>query len=319
MLLVVEVKILTENKIPTHWYLRREAQVDYVKNKGNNPDYLSQAQLDKKFVHPSCDLIEVISRSQIIIFAVPSLALVEISKEIAEPLLKDKIIISALKGTVGPQNDIASTFLSKTFHIRSSQIVCIGGPCHAEEIAQNKQTYMTLSSQSSHVLEKLSPLFTRPYLRIRKNDDPIGVAYASIYKNVLGIASGMAAGLDYGDNFMAVLTSNAISEMHNILQCLPGEKRGILNSSYVGDLLVTGYSDNSRNRRFGGYIGRGSSPKEALNQIGMVAEGYQATESLFLHFQKKNLKLPILSTVYQILYKNHSVKTEFKLLEEKLI
>lgn len=313
------VKILTENKIPTYWYLRRKEQVKHVMEHGSNPSYLQQVKLDLLFTFPSDNLQQVVSRARIIIFAVPSDALQQVCNGIDLSLFKNKIVLSAMKGTVGKSNEIPSSFLSRTLKIPMDEIVSIAGPSHSEEIAESKPTYLSLSCVNQETVDKLSMLFRRPYIQVRSNNDPIGVCYASIYKNVLGIASGMAKGLGYGDNFMAVLVSNALLEMQNILESTPGKQREILNSTYTGDLLVTGYSNNSRNRRFGELIAQGHSAEAAVNKLGMVAEGSRAAQGLFGYANEQGLNLPILKSIYEILYRNQSVESKFKELEETLI
>ncbi|MVZ63619.1 NAD(P)H-dependent glycerol-3-phosphate dehydrogenase [Sphingobacterium humi] len=313
------VKILTENKIPTNWYLRRNEQVKHIKEKGSNPSYLPQVRLNPLFIFPSDNLLEVIERGQIVIFAVPSAAIQAVCNELDSSLFTNKMVLSAMKGTVGANNEVPSSFISRILNIPATQIATIAGPCHSEEIAASKLTYLSLSCTNQDTVDRLSVLFRRPYIKVCGNDDPMGVGYASIYKNVLGIASGMATGLGYGDNFMAVLVSNALFEMQNILASTPAEQREMLNSTYAGDLLVTGYSNNSRNRRFGELIAQGHSAEIAVNKLGMVAEGYHATQGLFGYANEKELNLPILTTVYRILFGKESIETGFKKLEEKLI
>src|SRR5690606_6273093 len=280
---------------------------------------LPQVKLDLLFTFPSDNLQQVVSRARIIIFAVPSDALQQVCNGIDPSLFKNKIVLSAMKGTVGKSNEIPSSFLSRTLKIPMDEIVSIAGPCHSEEIAESKPTYLSLSCVNQDTVDKLSMLFRRPYIQVRSNSDPIGLGYASIYKNVLGIASGMAKGLGYGDNFMAVLVSNALLEMQNILDSTLGKQREILNSTYTGDLLVTGYSNNSRNRRFGELIAQGHSAEAAVNKLGMVAEGYRAAQGLFGYANEQGLNLPILESIYEILYRNQSVESKFKELEETLI
>lgn len=312
------VKILTENKIPTYWYLRRKEQVNHIKEKGNNPSYLQQIQLNPLFVFPSSNLQDVVAQSRIIIFAVPSASLEQICYSFDCSLFDKKIVLTAMKGTVGDNNEAPSSFLCEKLKIPESQIVTIAGPCHSEEIAESKPTYLTLSCSNQDTIDKIDVLFRRPYVKVRSNNDPMGVGYASIYKNVLGIACGMAKGLGYGDNFLAVLVSNALFEMQNIIRLKTNVQREIFNSSYAGDLLVTGYSHKSRNRRFGEFIAQRHSAEGALNELGMIAEGYWAAKGLFCYAKKHGLGLPILECIYEILYRNHSVRSKFAELEGKL-
>jgi len=286
---------------------------------GSNPRYLPEVKLDPMFIFPSDNLKQVLSRAKNIIFAVPSEALQLVCNGLDPSFFKGKIVLSTMKGTVGKNNEVPSSYLSRTLKITMDSIVSIAGPCYSEEIAESKPTYLSLSCVNQDTVDKLSILFRRPYIQVRSNSDPIGVGYASIYKNVVGIASGMAKSLGYGDNFMAVLISNALFEMQNILESTPGNQREILNSTYAGDLLVTGYSNNSRNRRFGELIPQGHSAEAAVNKLGMVAEGYRAAQGLFGYANEQGLNLPILESIYEILYRNQSVESKFKELEETLI
>ncbi len=312
------VKILTENKIPTYWYCRRRYQVEGIRRTGRNPDYLHTVKLDRDLVTPSDDLLEVIKRSRVIIFVVPSSSLSQLCEKIPRDLLQEKIIISSIKGITGNEQ-LPTAYLSRYFGISPQQMALIAGPCHAEEVVNQKQTYMTLSGDNNTLLKELSPLFTTPYISVMQNTDPTGVEYAAIYKNVLGVVSGMATGLGYGDNFLAVLISNGIEELRLIIRSLNPKQINFLNSSYVGDLLVTGFSQHSRNRLFGKYIGQGDTVSQALERMTMVAEGYLATKGLFVLADTLKVKLPILLTAHRILFENKSIEREFKLLERNLV
>lgn len=312
------VKILTENKVHVHWYIRRKSQADYINHQGQNPDYLKNTKLDKAYIKASTDLDHVIRNSSILLFLVPSSQLPAVVKNIETELLKDKFIITSIKGTVGPDNDLPSAFISQTFQVKESQQAMIGGPCHAEEIARNRKTYMTLCSTNLPFIKLISSWFSTGYIRVQVSEDMTGVEYAAIYKNVVGIVCGMAKGLNYGDNFMAVLVSNAIYELETLLRGVGANTSRMGCSEYLGDLLVTGYSSHSRNRSFGELIGQGYSVAQGQLRMSMVAEGYHATKGLFETASHLQLNLPLLNTAYRVLYKHMPVESEFKLLERNI-
>jgi len=313
------VKILTENKVKISWYLRREEQVEYIKEEGNNPDYLSFVKLDRDYLTLSNDLDFCIANSPIILFVVPSAHFENLCHGIDVQSMQDKVVVTAIKGTVGIDNMLPSAYVARNFGIQEDSQAIIAGPCHAEEIAMGRKTYMTIGSSNVEILNKLSPYFSSHYVTVNQQQDMNGAEYAAIFKNVVGLVCGMAKGLNYGDNFMAVLVSNAIYELEVLLQALYVKQKRISCSSYLGDLFVTAYSSFSRNRTFGELIGRGYSVEQTRNAMAMVAEGYTATKGLYQTAKDLNINLPIVNTAYRILYNHMAVTTEFKLLERNII
>ncbi len=313
------VKILTENKVRISWYLRREEQAEYIKEEGNNPDYLSFVKLDRTFLELSNDLDYCMKNSPIILFAVPSAHFENLCQGIDMLAIQNKVIVTAIKGTVGIDNMLPSAFVARNFGIDEESQAILAGPCHAEEIAMGKKTYMTIGSPNVEILNKLAPYFASHYVTVNTQEDMSGAEYAAIFKNVVGLVCGMAKGLNYGDNFMAVLVSNAIYELETLLQALHVKQKRISCSSYLGDLFVTAYSAHSRNRTFGELIGRGYSVGQTQNTMNMVAEGYTATKGLYQTAKDLNINLPIVNTAYRILYNHMAVTTEFKLLERNII
>lgn len=313
------VKILTENKVHVNWYLRRVNQVESIKQKGINPRYLSFVKLNKSLISPSNDLQKIIKRSSIIFILIPSAQLENFVEHIDPQWMAKKYLVTSIKGTIGPKHELPSSFLSRKLEIPESSMAILGGPCHAEEIGNNMRTYMTVCSKNPSLLSWLAPVLARPYLSVDKSSDILGIEYAAIYKNVIGIMSGIAKGLNYGDNFLAVLISNAIGELQELLQAIGVNPAHFASSKYLGDLLVTGYSNHSRNRNFGILIGNGMSIETAMEKMQMVAEGYPATKGLYELSKEFKIHTPILFTAYRILYKYMAVATEFKLLERNLI
>ncbi|GHE33627.1 NAD(P)H-dependent glycerol-3-phosphate dehydrogenase [Sphingobacterium griseoflavum] len=313
------VKILTENKVRVHWYLRRQEQVDAINEQGVNPDYLNFVKLDTHYLVASSDLNHVLQKSTILLFVVPSAHFPQLCSTIDAESLQDKKVITSIKGTVGKENVLPSAFISNYFGIPSSRQAVLAGPCHAEEIGMGKKTYMTICSPNDVFLQHLKPGFSSRYLSINLHTDIAGIEYAAIYKNVVGLVCGMAKGLQYGDNFMAVLVANAIYELQLLLEGLHVADHRIACSSYLGDLLVTAYSPHSRNRSFGELIGRGYSVEQTQNAMSMVAEGYAATQGLYETAKNLGLNMPIINTAYRVLYNHMAVTSEFKLLERNII
>lgn len=311
------VKILTDNKITVNWYLRRTTQAKAIQETGNNPDYLNFVHLDTAYVRCSTDKQAVAQTSTVILFAVPSGQLSNLLEGFDAAWTDEKIVLSSIKGTVGDQHEIPSTFISTQLGIPEKLQGILAGPCHAEEIGYRKKTYLTIATPDIEVQELLRNCFANDYIDVRLAKDIIGIEYAAIYKNVVGLVCGMAKGLHYGDNFLAVLVANALQELKEVLQQM-GSTSELLNSSYAGDLLVTAYSAHSRNRSFGELIGRGYSVDRAKGAMHMVAEGYRATRGLYQLTENLPCQLPILQTAYRVLFKYMPVLTEFKLLEQKL-
>ncbi|WDF67368.1 hypothetical protein PQ465_13740 [Sphingobacterium oryzagri] len=313
------VKILTENKVHVTWYLRRLVQVEAINDTGRNPDYLNFVKLDTHYVTASDDLPHVIQQSSTLLFVIPSAHFPTLCAGIDIDLMAGKNVLTSIKGTVGENNMLPSAYLADVFHIEERQQAILAGPCHAEEIAMDKKTYMTICSPNQDLLQKLKPCFSSRYLAINLFEDLRGVEYAAIYKNVVGLVCGMAKGQQYGDNFMAVLVSNAIYELELLLKALYVAGNRMACSSYLGDLLVTAYSAHSRNRTFGELIGRGYSVEQSQNAMSMVAEGYAATKGLYQTAKELRLNLPIINTAYRVLYNHMPVTSEFKLLERNMI
>lgn len=312
-------KIFSESGVDVCWYLRSESHARRVKEEGRNPNYLSYLQLPMRHIHPVSELEEALEFSDHVLFAIPSAYLEASLGKLEPPLLQHKKVIVSIKGVVTEANLLPSDFLSQRFGLEERQIAVIGGPCHAEEIAMERKTYVTIASRNEELAASIAGSVTSHYIRAIVNEDPLGVEYAAILKNVVGIACGIAEGLNYGDNFQAVLVSNALREIRQFLEAVDPAGRDLSQSAYFGDLLVTAYSDFSRNRTFGHMIGRGYTVQLAHMQMNMVAEGYFAVKGVYGLSRKVNLEMPVISAVYRILYNHISPYIEFKLLENKLI
>tara|TARA_Y100001958_G_scaffold158952_1_gene158520 strand:+ start:4334 stop:5338 length:1005 start_codon:yes stop_codon:yes gene_type:complete len=307
------IKILSENNNDINWYIRNTENIEFIKKNSHNPNYLSSVELNLKKLKISAEINEVVEASNVIIIAVPSEYVNDEMKKIVVDI-SNKIIICALKGLVPETNLLFGEHMQKHFDISPNKFLVIGGPCHAEEVALEKLSYLTIGSSNLELCKVISKKFSCKYIKVKASDDVIGIEYASMLKNIFALAVGISNGLGYGDNYQSVLMSNSIKEMKRFISKRHKIKRNINNSAYLGDLLVTGYSSFSRNRMFGNMIGKGYTVKAAQLEMKMVAEGYIATKKAYLLNldSKKKAKTPIIDAAYKILYEKRSAKKIFK-------
>nr|WP_315201196.1 NAD(P)H-dependent glycerol-3-phosphate dehydrogenase [uncultured Flavobacterium sp.] len=310
-------KMLCVNLPEISWYMRNDAAIEHIKNHKHNPNYLSSVEFDNQKLKLTNDINEAVAYADYIIFAIPS-AFLNAELEKLTVSLKDKIIFSAIKGIVPETSLIVGEHFHYKYDIPYYNIGVITGPCHAEEVALERLSYLTIAcgdpDKASIVAENLSG----NYIKAKISDDIIGTEYAAMLKNIYAIAAGIAHGLGYGDNFQSVIMSNAIREMKKFIKKVHKMKRNINDSAYLGDLLVTGYSVFSRNRMFGNMIGKGYTVKSAQMEMSMVAEGYYAVKSAYKLNQGYGAKTPIIDAVYAILYEGKEAKAVFKKLTEEL-
>ena len=311
--------MLTENLDEVHWYMRSAYAVEHIKRERQNPSYLSSVELNIDFLRLTTDINEAVNKAEVLLFVIPSAFLEKELENLKEPI-GDKVIFSAIKGIVPESGQIVGEHFHNKYDIPYPNIGVITGPCHAEEVAMERLSYLTIACSDQTKAGFLAKRLSCHYIRTKTSDDIIGTEYAAMLKNIYAIAAGIAHGLGYGDNFQSVLMSNAIREMKRFIDKVHKMKRNINNSAYLGDLLVTGYSTFSRNRMFGNMIGKGYTVKSAMMEMNMVAEGYYAAKSahdLMAKLDKKS-KTPIIDAVYSILYKEKNAKKVFKQLTEKL-
>ncbi len=311
------VKMLSENLENIGWYMRSVYAIEHIKRNKHNPSYLSSAELHPEQLDLSDDMNYIVDNYDVLIFAIPS-AFINTELEKLTTSLEGKIIFSAIKGIVPETGLIIGEHFHQKFNIPMENIGVLTGPCHAEEVAMERLSYLTLACQDAEKAKDLSKYFAGRYIKTKISDDIIGTEYAAMLKNIYSIAAGISHGLGYGDNFQAVLMSNGIREMKRFIKKVHKMKRNINNSAYLGDLLVTGYSVFSRNRMFGNMIGKGYTVKSAQMEMSMVAEGYYATKSAFEINKKNGAKTPIIDAVYNVLYDKKEAKDEFLKLTNRL-
>ncbi len=310
-------KMLCVNLPEIAWYMRNESAIEHLKTHKHNPNYLSSVEFDTHKLKLTSDINEAVSYADYLIFAIPS-AFLSSELEKLTVSLKDKVIFSAIKGIVPETFLIVGEHFHKQFNIPYHNIGVITGPCHAEEVALERLSYLTIACGDSEKAKTVAHVLAGNYIKTKISDDIIGTEYAAMLKNIYAIAAGIAHGLGYGDNFQSVIMSNAIREMKKFIRKVHKMKRNINNSAYLGDLLVTGYSVFSRNRMFGNMIGKGYTVQAAMMEMSMVAEGYYAVKSAYKLNQEYKAKTPIIDAVYEILYEGKEAKKVFKKLTEKL-
>ncbi|RAJ26209.1 glycerol-3-phosphate dehydrogenase (NAD(P)+) [Pedobacter cryoconitis] len=307
---------LTEKEI--YWWLRDTASIAHLKQYKHNPKYLSSVELRIPEDNISNDICHIIKQADYIILNVPAAFLKESLHGVTPEMLAGKKIISAIKGIVPDENQIIGEFMNDKFNVPLDDILVISGPCHAEEVALEKLSYLTIASINLETANSFSKLLNTRYIKTNISDDIFGTEYAAVLKNIYAVASGICHGIGYGDNFQAVLISNAIREINRFVEAVHPINRDIKESAYLGDLLVTAYSQFSRNRTFGNMIGKGYTVKSAQLEMNMIAEGYYAASCMHVINKKYKVEMPICRAVYAILYERHSPQIEMALLTEQL-
>jgi glycerol-3-phosphate dehydrogenase (NAD(P)+) len=314
------VKMLTDNTVEKEifWWMRNSEAVEGLQKFRHNPNYLSSVEIKVPAKNISTNLKELVSEANFILLNVPAAFLKSALINITPEDLAGKKIISAIKGIVPDENLIIGEFLHKYYNVAFENFLVISGPCHAEEVALEKLSYLTIASADAELAAQFAGMLSTRYIKTIVSDDIYGTEYAAVLKNIYAVASGICHGVGYGDNFQAVLISNAIREIQDFVNAVHPIDRDIKESAYLGDLLVTAYSQFSRNRTFGNMIGKGYTVTSAQLEMNMVAEGYYAVNCLHQINKQYTVSMPICEAVYRVLYKKHSPVLEMKRLAEQL-
>lgn len=319
-------KILTDNGQSLNWWVRNTATIKHLETRHHNPHYLNSAYFNTALLFLSDDISEVIYKSDVIIMAVPSAFISDALSNLDTSSLQNKKIVSAIKGILPASNQLLNEFLAEKFNVDIENYFVISGPCHAEEVAAEKLSYLTFSGIDENVTKQIAGYFNNDYLNTVTNTDVWGVQYGAVLKNIYALGAGIAHGLEYGDNFLSVYIANAANEMtiflRKVISSGVGGEGCALNykaSAYLGDLLVTCYSLHSRNRMFGNMIGKGYSVKAAQLELNMVAEGYNASKCICITNNKLHAEIPIAKAIYKILWEHLPATDGFKEIEGLLV
>lgn len=311
------VKILTDNGHTINWWMRSEKAIEKIKETGHNPHYLNIVKYKTEQLNLFNSISEAIQNGDIILLGIPSAFIVEMLDVLPTNIFEGKTILSAVKGIIPNKNQLVNEYLSDTFNVKLDDYACISGPCHAEEVAAEKLSYLTFASSNVELATEIATYFDSKKLRTIVSNDIYGVQYASVLKNIYALGAGIAHGLDYGDNFLSVYITNCFSELQQFMNVISTQMQHHYNTSaYLGDLLVTCYSLHSRNRTFGNFIGKGYSVNAAKLELNMVAEGYYASKGIFEISHRLNYHLPIADAIYKILWENENPTKAYQSIEK---
>lgn len=310
-------KMLNKNLETFNWWVKDEYVKGYLERNQHNPNYLTDVEFKSEKLNISTDINEVVHNSDIIFLVVPSIYVADCLSKLTVSL-KDKFIVTSIKGIIPDHYKLVGQYLIDQFNLDENQLGVVSGPCHAEEVALERLSYLTIAANEQEKAQVVANCLACNFIKTKLSNDIHGTEFGAVLKNIYSIAAGIAHGLGYGDNFQAVLMSNAIREMNHILKTVSPVKRKINDSAYLGDLLVTGYSFFSRNRMFGNMIGKGYTVKSAILEMNMVAEGYYATKGVAIMNEEFQLKAPIINTVHKILYEGKNPAKAMEKLSKKL-
>ena len=313
------VKILSENNVSVKWWLRKKSDADHIKKFGHNPSYLSDVQINTRKVKVCTKIKESVKDSEYIILAVPAAFISDALTGLKPADFVGKSVVSAIKGMIPGANQLVTDWVSEQYDVPVERMSVIAGPCHAEEVALEKKSYLTIASQNPVCATSVADLLRCRFVQTTPVDDIYGIEYSAVMKNIIALACGITRGLGYGDNFQAVLVSNAMQEIRRFVDAVYPKHRDLSGSAYLGDLLVTAYSPFSRNRTFGTLIGRGYTIQSAQAEMNMIAEGYYAVKSIYEVNQQFSVDMPITNAVYAILYERAAPTAEMNSLTAVLV
>lgn len=313
------VKILSENNVTIKWWMRSQADADHIKTYHHNRSYLSDVQINPRRVKVCTKIREAFRDSDYIVLAVPAAFIGDALTGIKPDHFAGKRVVSAIKGMIPGANQLVTDWVSEQYGVPAARMSVIAGPCHAEEVALEKQSYLTIASADLTGAADVANLLRCRFVQTTPVDDIYGIEYSAVMKNIIALACGITHGLGYGDNFQAVLVSNAMQEIRRFVDAIHARHRDLSGSAYLGDLLVTAYSPFSRNRTFGTLIGRGYTIQSAQAEMNMIAEGYYAVKSIYEINRQFNVRMPIVDAVYNILYEKAAPTGEMEALKGLLV
>lgn len=312
------IKILSENNVQIRWWLRDRAAIEHIRLHQYNPDYLRDVRLSPRKVKTFSKIADALNGAEYVILAIPAAFVQEPLASLSPNHFIGKRVVSAIKGMIPDKHCLVTDWVEERFGVPLSQMCVIAGPCHAEEVALEKQSYLTIASVNEACAADFAQLINCRFVMAHPLADLYGVEYAAVMKNIVALACGISHGLGYGDNFQAVMVSNAMQEIKRFVDAVDPRERDLSASAYLGDLLVTAYSQFSRNRTFGNMIGRGYSVQSAQMEMKMIAEGYYAVNSIFEMNKQFGVDMPITNAAYKILYERETPASEIGKLKQKL-
>jgi glycerol-3-phosphate dehydrogenase (NAD(P)+) len=316
-------KILVDNRNPINWWIRNNNSIHHFKQRRHNPHYLSSAYFDTSLLTLDSNIENVISNSDVLVIAVPSAFVEDALRNLPVNCFEGKKVVSAIKGILPSCNELLNDYLDKNFNVKIEDYFTVLGPCHAEEVASEKLSYLTFTGTNEETAKQIAEHFHTEYLNVVVNQDVVGVQFAAVLKNIYALGAGIAHGLEYGDNFLSVYIANSADEMVTFLKKVVSDNNlepvNYAASVYLGDLLVTCYSLYSRNRTFGNMIGKGYSVKSAQLELNMVAEGYNACKCIYNINKTVKAEMPISETIYNILWQHLPAEEGFKKIESILV
>lgn len=311
-------KIVTDNGHAINWWVHKEETAKHIREFGHNPKYLQSVEFEKTLLHIKTNIQEVVKASDVLIIATPAAFIRESFAPLSSDALQTKIVLTATKGMIPELNIIPAYYFQQKLGAQEKNTGIICGPCHAEEVALERLSYLTIACNDVSIAEKMASMLASRYIKTSVSNDVYGAELAAVLKNIYALGSGIFGGLGYGDNFQAVYVSNCSREMQAFIDDFHVSHRDVKESAYLGDLLVTAYSKFSRNRTFGYMIGQGYTVRSAQLEMQMVAEGYYAVKSIYELKKNMTVDTPIIDAVYRILYEKYSPAIEMKILTERL-
>ncbi|PSR04790.1 MAG: glycerol-3-phosphate dehydrogenase [Bacteroidetes bacterium SW_10_40_5] len=312
------LKILEHNGYQVKWWIRQNQDLESIQEHQRNPKYMGSLAIDLSKVTLTNQIKEAVQDADIVLLAVPSFFLENALRGLSKKDLKNKLVVSTIKGIIPSGHQLVTDYLNSHFGVLYENLVVLSGPSHAEEVAYGRMTYLTIGSHSKANSDQLCHVFKTDYLNFKTSEDITGIEYTAVFKNIYAIISGISNSMGYGDNFQAVLVNNALKELAQMLDAFTSSSRNIMDSVYMGDLLVTAYSQFSRNRTFGNMLGKGYSKKAALMEMNMVPEGYYAVQPAYELVEENNVNAPIVAAAFRIIHENISPGIEIRILEDKL-
>ncbi len=297
--------VLLNNCESIIWYMRRDDRIEEFRRTRHNPAYLTGLEFDIERINFTSDINAASEAADTILLAMPSPYIKEHFNKLSVDI-STKAVVNAVKGIVPDDNQLITEYVGQRFGVAPEKSLVISGPCHAEEVALYRPSYLTVGCCDIDNATAFASLIDGKNIHAIASGDVTGIGYAGVLKNIYAIAAGIVHGMKKGDNFTAMLVSNAIREMERFLEFIDPRPRQICDSVYLGDLLVTAYSRFSRNHNFGSMIGRGYSVKAAKMEMEQVAEGYYGVMCMHQINEQYNVPMPILEGVYDILYRRVS-------------